>query len=48
MQREQRGSAQGSDGEERYNGGVSVSGNSYGYAQQQVRYEPSASSSWRE
>ena len=48
MQREQRGSAQASDGEERYNGGVSVSGNSYGYAQQQVRYEPSASSSWRE
>lgn len=38
MQREQRGSAQASDGEERYNGGVSVSGNSYGYAQQQGYY----------
>lgn len=38
MQREQRGSAQASDGEDRYNGGVSVSGNSYGYAQQQQGY----------
>ena len=44
MQRE-RGSAQASDGDERYNGGVSVSGNSYGYAQQQVRRESSSSSS---
>ena len=40
MQREQRAAAQASDGDDRYNGGVSVSGNSYGYAQQQVRRDP--------